>query len=173
MLDRAGSAYSQPMPTSSTAVGADAVSGLAAVPNSKRQPGPIAPNLARAQTRHRPDSGLDSADRPQVRPVGGQLRQDAFQRLAPFGSVRPGIEAAAERLRAAGHEVLTVDQYDGRVFEDYDEADADAQSIGYPELMRRAAEAVEKLSDGFVVAGFSNGVGWPSTWPPNGGSPGC
>ncbi len=73
--------------------------------------------------------------------------------------VRPGIEDAAERLRAAGHEVLTVDQYDGRVFEDYDEADKYAQSLGYPELMRRAAEVVEKLPDGFVAAGFSNGGG--------------
>jgi len=35
------------MPTRSTAVGAAAVSGLVAVPNSKRKPGPIAPNSAR------------------------------------------------------------------------------------------------------------------------------
>lgn len=73
--------------------------------------------------------------------------------------VRPGVEDAAERLRAAGHEVLVVDQYDGRVFDDYDQADAYAQSIGYPELMRRAAAAVEGLPDGFVVTGFSNGGG--------------
>jgi len=37
------------MPTSSTVVGAAAVSGLAALPNSKRKPGPIAPNFARGQ----------------------------------------------------------------------------------------------------------------------------
>jgi len=73
--------------------------------------------------------------------------------------VRPGIQEAAERLRTAGHEVLVVDQYEGRVFEDYDEADAYAQSIGYPELMRRAGAAVEALPDGFVAAGFSNGGG--------------
>ncbi len=83
-------------------------------------------------------------------------------RLALFHSVlglRPGMEEAAERLRAGGHEVLVVDQYDGRVFDDYDEADAFAQSIGYPELMRRAAAAAEALPDGFVAAGFSNGGG--------------
>ncbi len=56
------------------------------------------------------------------------------------------------------HSVLVVDQYDGRAFDDYDEADAFVQSIGsYPELMRRAVGAVEALRDGFVVAGFSNG----------------
>lgn len=82
--------------------------------------------------------------------------------IALFHSVlglRPGIEDAAERLTAAGHEVLVVDQYDGRVFGDYERADAFAQSIGYPELMRRAAAAVEALPDGFVAAGFSNGGG--------------
>ncbi len=73
--------------------------------------------------------------------------------------VRPGIQDAVDRLRATGHEVLVVDQYEGRVFDDYGEADAYAQSIGYPELMRRAVAAVESLPDGFVAAGFSNGGG--------------
>jgi dienelactone hydrolase len=75
-----------------------------------------------------------------------------------FG-VRPGIQDAAERLRAAGHEVLVVDQYDGRVFDDYDGADAFVKSLGFPELMRRALVAVQDLPDGFVTAGFSNGGG--------------
>lgn len=73
--------------------------------------------------------------------------------------VRPGISDAAERLRAAGHEVLVVDQYDGRVFDDYDEAGAFSEAIGYGALMARAAAAVEALPDGFVAAGFSNGGG--------------
>jgi dienelactone hydrolase len=55
--------------------------------------------------------------------------------------------------------VLVVDQYEGRVFDDYAEASAYAESIGYPELLRRAATAVEALPDGFVAAGFSNGGG--------------
>ncbi len=71
--------------------------------------------------------------------------------------VRRGVDDAAERLRAAGHDVLVVDQYDGRVFDDYDDADQFAQSLGYPELMRRALAAVEPLADGFVAVGFSNG----------------
>ena len=73
--------------------------------------------------------------------------------------VRPGVRDAAERLRAAGHAVTTVDQYDGHVFDDYDEAAAHAETIGYPTLMQRALDGVSKLPDGFVAAGFSNGGG--------------
>jgi len=73
--------------------------------------------------------------------------------------VRPGVREAAGRLRAAGHKVLVVDQYGGQVFDDYGEASAYAESIGYPQLMRRAAAAVESLPDGFIAVGFSNGGG--------------
>lgn len=74
--------------------------------------------------------------------------------------VRPGIADAAERLRAAGHQVLVVDLYEGQVFDDYDKAGAFAESIGsHPELMRRAAAGVRTLPDGFVAAGFSTGGG--------------
>ena len=73
--------------------------------------------------------------------------------------MRPGIRDAAGRLRAAGHEVLVVDQYGGRVFDEYEEAGAFVDEIGFPELMRRAVAAVEGLPDGFVAAGFSNGGG--------------
>ena len=52
-----------------------------------------------------------------------------------------------------------MDQYGGRVFDDYEEAGEFAESIGYPELMRLAAEAVEDVPDGFLAAGFSNGGG--------------
>lgn len=73
--------------------------------------------------------------------------------------VRPGVHDAAERLRAAGHSVTTVDQFAGRVFDDYEEASAHTESIGFPTLMQRALDAVERLPDGFVVVGFSNGGG--------------
>ena len=73
--------------------------------------------------------------------------------------VRTGVLDAAGRLRAAGHDVQVVDQYGGRVFDDYKEASAFAESIGYPVLMQRAADAVQDLPDGFVAAGFSNGGG--------------
>lgn len=73
--------------------------------------------------------------------------------------VRPGIHAAADLLRSHGHQVRIVDQYDGRVFDDYDEAAAFAVEAGYPTLMGRALEAVKDLPDGFIAAGFSNGGG--------------
>lgn len=73
--------------------------------------------------------------------------------------VRPGILDAADRLRAAGHEVLVVDQYDGRVFDDYATAGAHVERVGFPALMAAALEGVADLADGFVAAGFSNGAG--------------
>lgn len=74
--------------------------------------------------------------------------------------VRPGVADAAERLRAAGHQVQVIDLYQGQVFDDYDKASAFLESIGsYPELMRRTAEGVKGLPDGFVAIGFSNGGG--------------
>ena len=73
--------------------------------------------------------------------------------------VRPGITDAAERLRADGHHVLVVDQYDGQVFDDYDEADRYVDQIGFPELMHRAVHAVQDLPDAFTAVGFSNGGG--------------
>jgi dienelactone hydrolase len=73
--------------------------------------------------------------------------------------VRPGITDAATRLRTAGHQVLVVDQYDGRVFDDYETAGAYVEEVGFPALMAGAADAVRDLPDGFVAAGFSNGAG--------------
>ncbi len=73
--------------------------------------------------------------------------------------VRPGITDAAHRLTAAGHEVTVVDQYDGRVFDDYETASSYAEGIGYPALMQGAVRAVADLADGFIAVGFSNGGG--------------
>ena len=73
--------------------------------------------------------------------------------------VRRGVLDGARRLRLAGHDVLVVDQYDGQTFERQDEAGRFVDSIGFPELMRRAVVAVEGLDDGFVAMGFSNGAG--------------
>lgn len=73
--------------------------------------------------------------------------------------VRPGIHAAADLLRSHGHRVRIVDLYDGRVFDDYDEASAFAAETGYPTLMGKALDGVKDLPDGFIAAGFSNGGG--------------
>ena len=73
--------------------------------------------------------------------------------------VRAGVTDLADRLRAAGHEVLVVDQYDGRTFDSQDDAGTYVESVGFPALMGRAVEAVAGLDDGFVAMGFSNGAG--------------
>jgi dienelactone hydrolase len=73
--------------------------------------------------------------------------------------VRPGIAEAAELLRSHGHDVHVVDQYAGRVFDDYEPAMAYVREVGFPALMARALELTAHLPDGFVTAGFSNGSG--------------
>jgi len=73
--------------------------------------------------------------------------------------VRPGVLDAAERLRAAGHPVTVVDQYDGVVHDDYDEAGRFADAIGYPALMGSALAGVVGLPDDVVLIGWSNGGG--------------
>lgn len=73
--------------------------------------------------------------------------------------VRPGITAAADRLRSAGHDVRVVDQYGGLVFDDYEQAITHVEGVGFPALMAAALAGVEDLPDGFVAAGFSNGAG--------------
>ena len=72
--------------------------------------------------------------------------------------VRQGVLDAAERLRQDGHEVLVVDLYDGRTFDDYPPAmDFAWKDLGQEELLRRATDSVAELPDGFVSAGFSLG----------------
>lgn len=80
--------------------------------------------------------------------------------------VRPGIRDAAERLRAEGHKVVVVDQYDGRVFDDYDEAGEFAQSIGYPTLMGLAEEAVHGLPTDSSPPDSPTAAAWRSSLPP-------
>jgi dienelactone hydrolase len=87
----------------------------------------------------------------------GSARMSQIALFHSVLGVRPGVLDSARRLSGAGHQVQVVDQYDGRVFDDYGEASAYAQGIGYPALMERAVTSVEDLPDGFIAAGFSNG----------------
>lgn len=74
-----------------------------------------------------------------------------------FG-LRPAVHAAADRLRAAGHEVHVPDLYDGRTTDTVEEGMKIKDEIGQEELLRRAITAVAPLSDrGLVYAGFSLG----------------
>jgi dienelactone hydrolase len=72
--------------------------------------------------------------------------------------LRPGVIAAAERLRAAGHTVHAPDYFDGEVFEDLDEGLRKRDALGYAEIVRRAKEAAVGLPAGLAFAGFSLGA---------------
>ena len=72
--------------------------------------------------------------------------------------LRPGVIAAADRLRAAGHTVHTPDYYDGEVFDDLEDGSRKEDALGYQEIARRAREAVAGLPAGLIFAGFSLGA---------------
>ncbi|MFJ8474851.1 dienelactone hydrolase family protein [Kitasatospora sp. NPDC094011] len=72
---------------------------------------------------------------------------------------RPAVQAAADRLRAAGHTVHTPDLFEGRTFDDTESAHAYQEEIGgADELLRRAVAVSAPLSEGgLVYAGFALG----------------
>ncbi|WP_299531116.1 dienelactone hydrolase family protein [uncultured Streptomyces sp.] len=73
--------------------------------------------------------------------------------------LRPAVHAAADRLRAAGHEVRVPDLFEGHTFESTDEASAYREKVGKDELLRRAVLAAAPYSDqGLVYVGFSLGA---------------
>ena len=59
--------------------------------------------------------------------------------------LRPAELATAERLRAAGHRVVTPDLYGGRATESIGEGFALFESIGWPTISEHAAAAVAEL----------------------------
>jgi len=77
---------------------------------------------------------------------------------------RAGVTDAADRLLAAGHTVHTPDLYREEArFDEYDPAMAYQDSIGYRELLRRAAADDAHLPSRLVYMGFSAG-GAPAEW---------
>lgn len=71
----------------------------------------------------------------------------------------PSVEAAAERLRAAGHRVWTPDLFDGRTAGTAEEGMALRDGIGKDELLKRAVLAAAPYSDrGLVYMGLSFGA---------------
>jgi dienelactone hydrolase len=77
---------------------------------------------------------------------------------------RPAVQAAADRLRADGHEVYVPDLYDGRTAETVEEGREVADEIGREELLRRAVAAAAPYSEqGLVYAGFSLGAALAQT----------
>ncbi|GHE40016.1 dienelactone hydrolase [Streptomyces longispororuber] len=73
--------------------------------------------------------------------------------------LRPAVRAAADRLRAAGHQVWTPDLFDGRTFGTVEEGMAHQEVVGRDELLKRAVLAAAPYSErGLVYAGFSLGA---------------
>jgi len=73
--------------------------------------------------------------------------------------LRPAVHAAADRLRAAGHEVRVPDLFEGHTFVSVEEAEAFREETGKEELLKRAVLAAAPYSDqGLVYAGFSLGA---------------
>lgn len=72
---------------------------------------------------------------------------------------RPAVAEAADRLRAAGHEVWTPDLFEGRTFDSVEEGVAYKEETGKEELLKRAVLAAAPYSErGLVYAGFSFGA---------------
>ncbi|NSL43083.1 dienelactone hydrolase family protein [Streptomyces sp. 8P21H-1] len=78
--------------------------------------------------------------------------------------LRPAVRDAADRLRAAGHEVWTPDLFEGRTFGTVEEGMAFKDELGRDELLRRAVLAAAPYSErGLVYAGFSLGAATAQT----------
>lgn len=86
---------------------------------------------------------------------------DILATVVLFHSVlglRPAVHKAADRLRAAGHEVHTPDLFEGRTAADIEEGMKLKDEIGRDELLMRAVTVTAPLSErGLVYAGFSLG----------------
>ncbi|MFI8516493.1 dienelactone hydrolase family protein [Streptomyces sp. NPDC085481] len=73
--------------------------------------------------------------------------------------MRPAVAAAAERLRAAGHQVWTPDLFGGRTAGTVEEGMVLRDEIGKDELLKRAVLAAAPHSErGLVYVGFSFGA---------------
>ncbi len=72
--------------------------------------------------------------------------------------LRADVRGWADSLREAGHEVETPDLFDGVTFDRLENGIAHRDELGVPELMARAARALDELPADLVYAGFSMGA---------------
>jgi dienelactone hydrolase len=75
--------------------------------------------------------------------------------------------SAAERLRVAGHDVITPDLYEGRTASTLDQGLVLMHEIGWPAITQRARRSVEGLSPEAVLGGISMGAGVIGTLLPD------
>ncbi|KDN20066.1 dienelactone hydrolase family protein [Amycolatopsis rifamycinica] len=73
--------------------------------------------------------------------------------------LRPAELRFADRLRAAGHRVVTPDLYDGRTASALDAGFALKDAVGWETIAGRALDAVRELPAETVLAGVSMGAG--------------
>ncbi|UZJ31798.1 dienelactone hydrolase family protein [Streptomyces endophytica] len=94
-------------------------------------------------------------------PASSEPATSGVPTIVLFHSVcglRPAVHAAADRLRAAGHEVIVPDLFDGRTADSVPDGILIKDEIGKEELLKRAITAAAPYSDrGLVYAGFSFG----------------
>jgi dienelactone hydrolase len=73
--------------------------------------------------------------------------------------LRQAEHSAAARLRAAGHDVITPDLYDGQTAGTLDAALALMDTVGWQVICARARRALQAVPGTSVLAGFSMGAG--------------
>lgn len=73
--------------------------------------------------------------------------------------LKPAVLRWAEAWRADGHTVHTPDLFDGEVFATVEDGIRKRDTLGIPEVIRRAQAALASLPGDSVVAGFSLGAG--------------
>jgi dienelactone hydrolase len=69
-----------------------------------------------------------------------------------------GVEAFADQLRAAGHEVTAPDLFGGAIFATIDEGMAHVRNVGPENITAAGAEVADALPARIVYAGFSLGA---------------
>ncbi|MGV9213574.1 dienelactone hydrolase family protein [Micromonospora sp. RB23] len=73
--------------------------------------------------------------------------------------LRPAVRSAADRMRAAGHQVTTPDLYGVPAADTVEEGFALLDKIGHEVVLDRARAALDGLPPQTVLAGFSMGAG--------------
>lgn len=69
-----------------------------------------------------------------------------------------GMEALADRLRDAGHDVVLPDLLEGRTFDTVDEGVAHVEDVGFDTVVARGVAAADEVPGEVVCAGVSLGV---------------